>query len=304
MPGWTKQYLVRRSTRILSFAIRQNWEALQLVGEPCYLLKRKARSDATFQWDSRKVSTLTNVASSHQYTIDPDTGSLRYLLWSATYNEPVKYPDIGTLTATVQSSGGTYTWEPAVDKYSFIDDRKEYAFDIYQDQLNNDGTPVADAVYMVFNTPPFTADNTVLLTYGYINPLTNFAAMQPVRDNQPDFQNSLFGFEQWLNPMPKIRKRCSPNAFILAFPNIQSDFTITEGGLLEETKATFWTVPPLMSPLLVEHDVVVRESTGMRYQIINATPIYIESILVSQHFDMSEIDPKSTLYCIDYETGH
>jgi len=303
MPFWTPPYKVRRSNRILSFAVRQNHALLNLGGEACYLLKRNSRLNTTFQLKSREVSTLTETASSHSYSIDPDTGMLRYCMWSASTDLVSTYPDIGTLTATVQASGGTTVWEAAVDKYSFIPDRDEYAFDVFQDQLDNDGNRLTDAVYMIFNTPPFTADNTVYYTFGNINPLTNFNAMQPMRDNQDGYQRSLFGFDQWLNPFPKIRKKAAPNAFLLAFPGIKSDFTITEGGLLRETRGDFWTNPPPYSPAIVEHDVVIRELTSQRYQVVDYTPIYIENILVSQTFDMVALDPKSSIFNIPYDTG-
>jgi hypothetical protein len=303
MPLWKPPYKTRRANRILSFAVKQNNTLLEIAGEACFLLKRQARLNTTFQLASREVSTLTETASSHSYSIDPDTGMLRYCLWSASTDAVSTYPDIGVTTVTVQASGGTSVWEPAVDKYSFIADREEHAFDIYQDQLNSDGTAITDAVYVVFNTPPFTADNSVYFTFGNINPLTNFNAMQPMRDNQEGYQRSLFGFEQWLNPFPKIRKKFAPNSFLLAFPGIKSDFTITESGLLRETRGDFWTVPPPYSPAIVEHDVVVRELTSQRFQVVDFTPIYIENILVSQHFDMVELDPRSSIYNVEYDTG-
>lgn len=303
MPFWSPPYKVRRSNRILSFAVKQNDTLLNLGGEPCYLLKRKRRLNTTFQLKSREVSTLTETASSHSYSIDPDTGSLRYCLWSENTDLVSTYPDIGTLTATVQASGGTTVWEAAADKYSFIPAREEYAFSVIQDQLDSDGSHVTNAVYVIFNTPPFTADNTVYFTFGKINPVVDFNAMQPMRDNQDGYQRSLFGFDQWLNPFPRIRRKCSPNAFLLAFPGIKSDFTITEGGLLRETRGDFWTSPPPYSPAVVEHDIVIRELTSQRFQVVDYTPIYIENILVSQVFDLVELDPRSSCYNIPYDTG-
>jgi hypothetical protein len=303
MPTWVPPYLVRRSTRALSFAIKQNWMLLQMAGEACYLLKRKARANAPFQKESRVVATLTATAASNSYSADPDTGMLRYQLWNATDNSSKVYPDIGTLTATVQTSGGTSVWSSAVDKYSFIADEEEYAFDIYQDQLDSDGNEIVNSVYIVFNTSPFHATNIVHFTYGPINPLTNFDGMQPIRDNEPEHARSLFGFEQWKATDKKIRKRCSPNSFLLAFPGIKSDFTITDAGLLRETQGDFWTVPPPYSPAVVEHDVIIRQSTGQRFQVINYTPIYIEDILVSQHFDLVELDPRSSIYDLNFDPG-
>jgi len=303
MPFWTRPYKTRRSTRILSFAVRQNWSLLQVGGEACYLLKRKTRLNSPFQVSARRVSTLTETASSHSYSIDPDTGMLRFCLWSADTDPVDRYPDIGTLTATVQASGGTTVWESTVDKFSFIADREEYTFDIFQDELDSAGDEISDAVYVVFNTAPFTADNSVIFSFGKINPLVNFAAMQPIRDNQEGYQRSLYGFDQWIDPNVKIRSRGLPNSFLLAFPGIKSDFTITEGGLLREVKGDFWTVPPPYSPAIVEHDVVVRSHTGQRFQVVDYTPIYIENILASQHFDMVELDPRSSVYNVTYDTG-
>jgi hypothetical protein len=302
-PFWKAPYKTRRANKMLSFAVKQNNTLLEVGGEACFLLKRNTRANSPFQTASRRVSTVTETASSHSYSIDPDTGVLRYCLWSASTDSVSTYPDIGTLTATVQASGGTTVWEPAVDKYSFITDRDEYTFDIFQDEIDSDGDTITDAVYVVFSTPPFTADNTVYFSFGNINPLVNFAAMQPVRDNEAEFQRSLFGFEQWMNPFPRIRKKHAPNSFLLAFPGVKSDFEITESGLLRETRADFWTVPPPYSPEIVEHDVVVRPSTTQRFQIVNYTPIYIEHTLVSQHFDMVELDPRSSIYNIEYDAG-
>lgn len=303
MPHWVRPYKTRRSTKILSYAVRQNHTLLQLGGEACYLLKRMTRLTAPFQKSTRRVSTLTETASANSYTIDPDTGKIRYCLWSESTDSVDTYPDIGTTTVTVQASGGTDVWEAAVDKYSFLASAQEYAFDIFQDEIDSDGNDIQDAVYVVFNTPPFTTSDIAYFTFGKVSPAVNFAAMQPVRDNQTGFQNSLYGYVQWKDPNTRIRRKCAPNAFLLAFPGILSDFTITDGGLLRETKGSFWTVPPPYSPSIVEHDVVIRESTSQRFQITNYTPIYIEDILVSQHFDMVELDPRSTIYNVEYEKG-
>ena len=304
MPTWKEPYKIRRSNRILSYAVKQNNTLLEIAGEPVFLLKRFASANAPFQKNTRKVSTLTENTSAYSYTVDPDTGALRYLLWSEDSDKNTEYPDITTFTCTVEASGGTSVWAPSVDKYSMIADAEEYSFDIFQDQIDSDGNDISDAIYVVFNTPPFTSANTVYTSFGNINLLVNFSGMQPVRDNETNFQNSLFGFEQWTNPLKKVRKRGAPNAFLLAFPGVRSDFTITEGGLLRETQADFWTVPPPYSPAVVEHDVIVRQLTGQRFQVINYTPIYIENILVSQHFDMVELDPRSSIYDIEYDAGY
>ena len=306
MPGWVPQYKVRRSNRILDFAVRQNAELLNVAGEAVYLLKRKARAVTTYQWDSRKVDTITETAIAGSYTVDPDTGMLRYCLWTEATDPATSYPDIGTLTVTVQASGMTTVWEAAVDKYSFITGEEEYAVDIFQDQIDSTGADIPDSVYIVFNTPPFHAPNIVLFTFGYINPLVNFAGMQPIRDNQATFQNSLYGFEQWLSPNARIRRKITPNAFLLAFPGITADFTITEAGLLQESKGAYWTNPPMVPnyPDLVEHDIIVRDKTTERFQIINVTKIIIENLLVSVQFDMSLLDPRSSLYSIPIIKGN
>lgn len=291
---WKQPYKIRRSTHILSYAVQQNYQALNLMGEAVFLLQRKQRSNSTFQWQDRKVPTITTTASG--YTTDPDTGGIRYLLWQSGRDSDTVYPDIATCVCTVVASGGTTVWEQAVDKYSFILGREEYAFDIYRDQIDALGNPITDAVYVVFNTPPMHLSNTTILTYGSTNPLTNFPAEQPIRDDNTAFYHSLYGFEQWINPDTRIRRKISPHRFLLAFPGVQSDFTLTEGGLLQESRANFWTVPPPYSPRIYEHDVIVRENTGARYQAISITPIYIENILVSQHLDLSELDPKSSIY--------
>lgn len=302
MPLWKAPYKIRRSTRILSFAVRQNYDLLQTAGEECYLLKRLARANATFQLESRKINTITQSVSGGACTVDPETGFLRYLVWSDLNDPPEKYPDVGVFTATVTVTGATSVWEPAVDKYSFISDRNEYAFDIFRDNIDENGNEIPDAVYVVFNTPPFGVDASALLTYGYVNPMTNPYSMQPVRDNQEGFQRSLFGFEQWKKANAMIRHKIVPNAFLLAFPGVKADFTITEAGLLRETKADFWTTPSPYSPIIVEHDTVIRKATSQRFQVVDYTPIYIENILVSQHFNLVELDPRSSIYNVEYET--
>jgi len=294
MPTWTKTYKVRRSTRILSFAVRQNFSLLETGGEACFLLKRLRRADANFQVSTRKISTITQVASS--YDTDPDTGMLRYLLWKEDVDPDGRYPDIGVCTCTVQASGSTDVWETAVDKYSFIPGRKEYAFDIFQDQVDGSGDPISDAVYVVFNTPPFYNSDIATLVYGIANPLTDFNNMQPVRDNQDGFQRSLFGFEQWFKSDARIRSRSAPNRFLLAFPGTLTDIVLGEAGYIRESKRDYWTNPPPYSPTIVEHDVIVREKTGQRFQVVDYTPIYIEDILCSQHLSLAELDPRSSLF--------
>ena len=198
MPSWSPHYKIRRSTRILSFAVRQLQGALNVMGEGCYLLKRMSRANApTVQREGRRVSTLTKTASS--YTIDPDTGMYRYKLWGRDSDSVDEYPDIYVSTITVQGSASTDIWEPAVDKYTFISGQNEIAWDIFQDQVLEDGTAVEDAVYVVFNTPPMMSYYQTTFTFGIINPLVKFEGLQPVRDTEDQFKTSLFGFEQWLN---------------------------------------------------------------------------------------------------------
>lgn len=292
---------------MFSYAVKQNDMLLQTGGEVCYLLKRQVRADYNFQKQGRsdskdttgtdrRVDYIETTASS--FTTDPDTGDYRYKLWGETTHSRDEYPDIGTLTATVQASGGSSAsvWEAALDKYSFIEDREEYAFDIFQNQLDSDGNAIEDAVYVVFNTPPFSTGRTVTFNYGNISPAVDFVAMQPTIDGEPGFQNTLFGYDQWLSPSKKVRRRSAPNAFLIAFPGILSDFSLTDGGLLRQVSASFWTTPPPYAPEINEHDVVIRKSTGQRFQVVNYTPIYIEDQLLSQHFDLAEFDPRSSIY--------
>lgn len=296
MPHWVAPYKTRRSTRLLSYAVRQNHTLLETGGEACYLLKRLRRANEIQAFASRRADWLTKEATS--YTLDPDTGYLRYKLWGADTDSVETYPDIGTLTTTVSASGGgaTEVWEDAVDKHSFISGRNEYAFDVYQDDLDSDGNSIIDAVYVVFNTPPFTTGKHVSFQYGPINPLNNQYRMQPIRDNQPVYQASLFSFEQWEDANARIRKQPTPNQFLVAFPGILTNFEVVAGGFLQTSVNNYWTSPPPYSPDLVEHDVVIRLSTSQRYQITNATPIYVENILVSQQFEMGLLDPKSSIY--------
>lgn len=303
MPSWVRPYKIRRSSNILSFAVRQNQTGLETMGEAVYLLKRKARVAATFHFDDRKVSTITNTASAYSYSTDPDTGMLRFPLWRQSVDDRDEYPDIFTLTATVQASGGTDVWEAAVDKYSFIEDRKEYAFDIFRNQIDSDGNAVEDAMYIVFNTPPFTTSNAVTFNYGTINPAVNFERMQPDVEDYPGFYDTLFGYEQWLDADAVIRMRSAPNRFLLAFPGTATDLLVTEGGFIRESKTSYWTTPPDYSPKVHEWDVVVRAATGERFQVVNYTPIYVEDILCSQHFDLAETDPRSSIYQVPIDTG-
>lgn len=295
-------YKIRRSTKVLSIVVKSNHNALEIMGEPMYLLTRYARAaydqDITRHddWTNRRIPTITKAASS--YSTDPDTGFLRCKLWEKGTDSDDEYPDIGVMTCTVTASGGTSVWEPAVDKYSFIAGRNEYASDIYRDQLDTNGNPVTDAMYIVFNTPPFTLSNSAIFNFGTINPLVDFAAMQPVRDNQTGFQNSLFGFTQWLKPDARIRRKIVPHSFLLAFPGTIADFTIEDSGLVQRSLTAYWTTPPPYSPRIEEHDVIVRDLTGARYMVTSTTPIFIENILVSQHLDLAIIDARSSLFNI------
>jgi hypothetical protein len=300
MPRWVDPYKIRRSSNILSFIVHQNKSALEVFGESCFLLKRYERANAPFQKNNRRIPTITKVASS--YTIDPDTGYLRYKLWGSSTDSIHEYPDIGVCTVTVQTTGTTNVWEIAVDKYSFIPYRLEYTFDIYQDEYDSNGTKIEDSVYVVFNTPPFHASNITTFTFGTANPLTKFESMQPVRDTQQDFYVSTFGFDQWLNPNTRIRRQKLPNRFLVAFPDKLTDFTLSDGGLIRDATAAYWTVPPPYSPLIMEHDVIVREHTGQRFQVTNMTPIYIENIYCSQNLTLAELDPRSTIYQIVLHT--
>ena len=167
-PVWKQPYKIRRSTRILSYAVNQLQSALNLMGEPVYLLKRMSRADApTVQKENRRVSTITQTVSS--YSTDPETGLLRALVWNENTDNPKTYPDQGIFTATVTASATTEVWEKAVDKYTFISGYNEYAFDEYRNERYDDGTDRPHEVYVVFNTPPMTTGNSTILTYGIAN---------------------------------------------------------------------------------------------------------------------------------------
>lgn len=296
MPGWSHQYKVRRVTNILSFAVRQNFEALNLMGESCFLIKTKQRANAVFSMDNRRIPTITKVASS--FSVDPDTGYLRYKLWGRDTDPNTEYPDIGVFTCTVNSSGSTTVWEKAVDKYTFITDRNEYAFDIYQDSVDTNLNDIEDAVYVVFNTPPFTLGNLAIFTFGTINPLVKFEGMQPIRDNEPNFMLNNFAYEQWLKPTSRIRRKVRPNRFLVAFPDKNFDFSFNDQGFVQQSKDSYWTTPEPYSPELQEWDIIVREATSQRFQITSVNPIYIENIKCSQNLELSLIDERSSLYSI------
>lgn len=299
MPHWISPFKIRRSTHILSYAVRQNYELLSTGGESCFLLQRLRRATDTFQAGTRRVDFIDKIANS--FDTDPETGMYRFKLWDESIDLVTTYPDIADLVCTVASGSTSEVWEPTVDKYSFVANRKEYTFDIFQNQLDTSGNPIDDSVYMIFNTPPFDISYVAYLKYGNINPSVHFEAMQPSIDNQTGFQNSLFSFKQWIKEKSYVRNRLAPNRFLLAFPGVLSDFTITAGGMLRQSASDFWTTPPNYSPAIEEHDIVIRESTGQRFHVTNLTPIMIENILVSQHLDMAEIDPKSSLYNIEIE---
>jgi len=303
MPHWGRPYKTRRSWNILSYAVNQNWELLNVSGEACILLKRMRAASENFQLDGRKVDYLEKTLVST--SIDPDTGMYRVPLWTESTDRPEDYPDIRTLTCTVQSSGSSSVWEPAVDKYSFISGRDEYAFDIYNNALDTNGADIEDAVYVVFNTPPFTHGYTARFIYGSINPYTSFEYMQPTRDNHPDFQLSLFSFQQWIKPTARVRRKIAPHQFLVAFPGTLTDISMTTGGFLRQSQTDYWTVPAGandLSPTIVEHDIVVRVSTGQRFQVTKYTPIYVEDVLVSQHFEMTELAPESSIYNVPVAT--
>lgn len=301
MPSWVRPYKIRRNSNILSFGVRQNHTGLETMGEACYLLKRKERSVSTRHFEDRKVSTITKTASG--YEVDPDTGAFRYPLWQEGEDSRDEYPDIYTVTATVQATGDGVVWEPSLDKYSFISGRKEYAFDIFRNQIDSDGNSIDDAVYVVFNTPPFDSSATVVFNFGTISPATDFERMQPDVEDEPGFYNSLFSYDQWLDLDAFIRMRQTPHQFLLAFPGTATDFIISDGGFVQDARASYWTTPPNYSPKVHEWDIVVRVATGERYQVINYTPIYVEDVLASQHFDLAQLDPRSAAYQIPIVTS-
>src|SRR4030042_863271 len=105
MPSWVKPYRIQRASNIISFSVQQNQNLLETGGEACFLFKRYARANETFQLSERRVSTITKSASA--FTTDPDTGMLRYLLWQSGRDPVDEYPDIGVFTCTVSASAST-----------------------------------------------------------------------------------------------------------------------------------------------------------------------------------------------------
>ena len=296
MPLWSPPYKIRRSNKMLSFAVRQNVSALEVFGESCFLLKRYERADMTFQKDNRRTSTITKTVTSGSYTVDSETGYLQYKLWGRNTDPTDEYPDIGVFTNTVTVSGSTSVWEKAVDKYSFINGRAEYTWDIWQDRYDANQNKLEDSVYVVYNTPPFTTSAECMFTFGTVNPLIDFYAMQPIRDNEPNFYTSAFGYQQWLNENSRIRTKRRKHRFLICFPDKITDFSFTDTGLVRDSSSSYWAAPPPYGPELMEHDVIVRESTGQRFQVISMTKIYVEDIYCGQNFDLAELDPRSSVY--------
>lgn len=300
-PTWKPTYKIRRSTGILSFQVQQLQELLNLFGEGVYLLKRMARANApAVQKDNRRVSTITQTISS--FSTDSDTGYVRGLVWDETVNDPSEYPDQGVFTCTVATSGGTSVYDLAVDKYTFVSGREEFAFDEYRDERDTNGNLLDHQVYVVFNTPPFNLGDSAVCTYGIVNPRTKFTSMQMLNDDQDDFQRSLFGFDQWLKSTARIRGLVRPNQFLMAWPALDSDITITDAGLLQDSRISHWTSPPPYAPQLSEFDLIVRPSTGERYQVVNFRKIYVEDMYVQQQFDLNVISPRSSLYSLPIVT--
>ncbi len=67
---------------------------------------------------------------------------------------------------------------------------------------------------------------------------------------------------------------------------------------MRDSSSTYWTAPPPYGPEIMEHDVIVRESTNQRFQVINVTKIFIEDIYCGQNLSFAEMDPRSSVYSV------
>ena len=252
---WSPPWEQLAATGALDIVLRHEDEHFQLGGERFYLLQKR--------YDSDRVQKMLGT-----FDRDPVTLCPRAIVWHQLLDPADEYPDRDRFEAVSYGSFGENELTRVHDKDIFERGKYQFALDYRVREVSpEDGSPLPAIVYLVVNAPPHNGSDPVLVTYKNASPAMDFNYNQPVIANQPGYENSTLGYRQWLNHNRRFRGRILPHTIPLAVPEEMVDLTVGRDGMTQAESIQRQTSVPPYSPILVEHDILVRKSNDAHYEI-------------------------------------
>lgn len=279
--AWTPLWKRLFSSRVVPIIVRQNYRLLEIVGEPVYLLIRIRKRDIMDEGVIEKNFNTQNLISLDNFAV--------LKLWQ--YGDNImEYPDTRSLKIFKDDIEMT-----DVVLKDFITDENMYAVEVIK---NNIELNIQHEVRIIFHKNLLNQSNNFRVEYFRI--ATAFDRVYYQSDSH-ETKLSLYGWKQpnWRGCY--FRDKLIRGAFLVAFPDLSRDLNIESTGMVPTSDYELWTSPPPLSPIITEHDVIVRLN-GLRYEVRNFTRNIIQNILVQQEFRVSEIEPSNPIYDIPVDT--
>ncbi len=274
-PFWKKLF----ATRALPIIIVQNYRLLEGMGEPVYLLLR-----------GRKADFVKNSLSFNNNDLIEEGDFCYFVFWKK--GDDIKqYPDIRDLKIIMDSQEMVN-----VGLKEFIQKQKHFAPVVIKDnaELN-----IEHEVRIYFSKELLQDTHSFEAEFYFIHPEFDFLYGQ--MDKMDESYGAPYGWRQIKWRGCYYRNKFYKGAFLIALPDLRRDLAIDRAGMTITSEYDAWTSPPPLSPILTEHDIIVRLN-GLRYEIRDMTKNMIENMLVQQEFRMSEIEPSNPVYQVPVET--
>lgn len=287
---WTDGWAVVEATRRLEIAREQNHRYLEIGGEPCYLFKRRKKGAHVAAIPGSGGIPLNLVPEP-----DPEIeGAVRFVIWSEG-NSTNTYPKLDTFRVFVNG----VEWQRAFDKTKLQRGETNFAIDEWKDRVDAQNRDIPTTVYLVLSSPPYREEDVVQVDYSTIAERISQTSMQPITVDDPLTARSLYGYEQYLNPNVMVRGRIIPNTFLLGFPSVPRNLELIQLGLQLTSSMKHWTQAPPYSPQIDEHDVIVRSSNMLRYEVIDMEYITYAGETILQQFNIVELTPDAPEYNLE-----
>lgn len=275
VPYWKKLF----ATRSIPIIIRQNYRLLEGMGEPVYLLVR-----------GRKVDFFKNQVEWTVSDIIPDGNFCYFLLWKMG-NDIKKYPDIRDITIKMDGQDMIN-----VVLKDFLTDKTHFAPVIIK---QNEELNIEHEVRIYFHKDLLTETHNFIAEYIFIHP--EFDTVYWQMDSVKESKGAQYGWRQPVWRGCYYKDKFIKGAFLIALPDIRRDLVLERSGFVTHSDYDAWTSPPPLSPILNEHDIIVRLN-GLRYEVRDMTRNIIENMWVQQEFRISEIEPSNPVYEVEVDT--
>lgn len=263
MQFWQPPWEVLEANQAVDIALQHQDAGFQLAGEPFYILlkrwerNRVVRMHADWERDPDVVATASNPVS-----------GFRTVIWRAEVDSDDEFPDRETLEATLYLPEGPIELERLVTKDYLRPGRASFAPDYRIRRVTAENMLLPSVVWVVVPAPPHDGTAPIQVRYRPITPAIDFAARQPIVDDQVGFETSLRGWRQWLDETREFRGLPMPHTAAIGVPNEPRQLAITRDGEARTSEIDLALSPPPYAPALSVGDLLVRGANGARYEVI------------------------------------